>query len=142
MHHHIACAIGAGSSALYEYDMGDTTRLTVRVHKAPAAAAAWYREQDPKPPGATVMQNLMPERCRGCGGEAAFVNSEGYVCAADKRRRYGQPLFNSPPRRGGMLRRGNGAGPGGATHGVGNQARGYLTGEPRDREPGLRGGVF
>jgi len=96
MRHPIAGVITPGSPALYEYDMGDTTSLTVRVQTAPPAAAAWYREQDTEPPGATVMRNLMPERCRDCGGEAAFVDSEGYVCAAAERRGHDRPLFNSP----------------------------------------------
>ena len=96
MHHRIAEAIAPGGSALYEYDMGSTTSLTVRVETAPPTAAAWYEEQDATATGATVMRNLMPERCRDCGGEAAFVDDEGYVCAGGERRGHDRSLFNSP----------------------------------------------
>ena len=80
MHHQIAEIIGSGGSALYEYDMGDTTSLTVRVQTAPPAAAAWYEEQDATATGATVMQNLMPERCGECLSEAVIVDGDGYFC--------------------------------------------------------------
>lgn len=96
MRHPIADAITPGSPALYEYDMGDTTSLTVRVQTAPPAAAAWQEEQGTAVAGATVMRNLMPERCRDCGGEAAFADGEGYVCAVGKRWGHERPLFNSP----------------------------------------------
>lgn len=80
MRHRIAEAIGSGGSALYEYDMGDTTSLTVRVETAPPAATGWREEQDAAPLGVTVMRNLMPERCGECLGEADLVDGDGYFC--------------------------------------------------------------
>lgn len=58
--HQAAWAIPPGTAAKYEYDMGDTTCLTVRMEPAPEQAQAWL-DKHGMDPGNLVLRNLTPE---------------------------------------------------------------------------------
>ena len=72
------------TEAHYEYDMGSTTHLRIRVSPAPAAASEWLRQHQ-LDPAAPVMQNIIPETCTGCGGPAGYTSSPEHTDWPDHR---------------------------------------------------------
>ena len=97
--HHAAWAIPSGTEAEYQYDMGDSTDLTVRVEPAPEQAWAWLarHEIDPADP---VLRNLMPELCDNCGQEASHFRPAETLCTGcipENPRPYVELLARTPP---------------------------------------------
>ena len=77
--HRAAWTIPPGTEAEYQYDMGDTTCVTVRVEPAPEQAWAWLARQEIDP-GDPVLRNLMPELCDKCGQEASHFRPAETLC--------------------------------------------------------------
>ena len=97
--HRAAQAIPPDSEAEYQYDMGSTTCLTVRVQPAPEQARAWLAQHDIDP-GSPVLQNLMPELCDRCGQEASHFRPEEVLCTSclpKDSRTFVELLATTPP---------------------------------------------
>ena len=77
--HRAARAIPPNSEAQYEYDMGSTTHLTVRVQPAPEKAQAWLAQHGIDP-GDPILRNLIPEVCDNCQQEATHLRSDQTLC--------------------------------------------------------------
>ena len=97
MDHPIASVIAPGGDAHYEYDMGSTTHLTVRVETAPPQATTWLQQKDPGSVITVVAQNLMPELCDTCGDAATCARGNEYSCrSCPHDPSTSRPLVNSP----------------------------------------------
>ena len=97
--HRAAWAIPPGTEAEYQYDMGDTTHLTVRVEPAPEQAWAWLARHEIDS-GDPVLRNLMPELCDNCGQEASHFRPEETLCTGcipENPRPYVKLLAMTPP---------------------------------------------
>lgn len=77
--HRAAWVIPPGTEAEYQYDMGDTTYLTIRVESGPEGAWAWLATHGIDP-GDPVLRNLMPELCGDCGQEASYFRPAETLC--------------------------------------------------------------
>ena len=97
--HRAAWAIPPDSEAEYQYDMGSTTCLTVRVQPAPEQAQAWLAQHDIDP-GNPILQNLIPELCDNCEQDATHFRPAETLCTGclpDDRRPFVQLLARMPP---------------------------------------------
>ena len=97
--HRAAWAIPPGREAEYQYDMGDTTCLTVRVEPAPEQAWAWLARHEIDS-GDPVLRNLMPELCDNCGQEASHFRPAETLCTGclpENPRPYVELLARTPP---------------------------------------------
>ena len=97
--HRAAWAIPQGREAEYQYDMGDTTYLTIRVEPAPEQAWAWLARHEIDP-GDPILRNLMPELCDDCGREASHFRSAETLCTdciPENPRPYVELLARKPP---------------------------------------------
>ena len=77
--HRAGWVIPPDSEAEYEYDMGSTTYLSIRVQPAPEQAQAWLAQYDIDP-GSPVLQNLIPEVCDSCQQDATHFRPEEDRC--------------------------------------------------------------
>ena len=77
--HRAAWAIPPGAEAEYQYDLGDTIRITVTVEPVPQRAQAWLAKYDIDA-GDPVLRNLMPELCDDCGQEASHFRPGETLC--------------------------------------------------------------
>ena len=97
--HRAAWAIPQGREAEYQYDMGDTTYLTIRVEPAPEQAQAWLARHDIDA-GDPSLRNLMPELCDNCGQEASHFRPAEVLCTGclpENPRPYVELLARTPP---------------------------------------------
>ena len=97
--HRAAWAIPSGTEAEYQYDMGDSTDLTVRVEPAPEQAQAWLARHDIDA-GDPILRNLMPELCDNCGQEASHFRPAEVLCTGclpENPRPYVELLARTPP---------------------------------------------
>ena len=78
--HRAAWAIPPDSDAHYEYDMGSTTCVSIRVQPAPDGAQDWLAQHGIDA-GDPILQNLMPESCDDCGQEATHFREDKTLCA-------------------------------------------------------------
>ncbi len=79
--HRAAWAIPPGTEAEYQYDMGDTTYLTIRVEPAPEQAWIWLATYEIDP-GDPVLRNIMPEICDNGGHEASHFYEAVVLCTS------------------------------------------------------------
>ena len=97
--HRAAWAIPPGTEAEYQYDMGDTTYLTVRVEPAPEQAWVWLARHHIDP-GDPILRNLMPELCDNCVQEASHFRAGEVLCTSclpENPRPYVKLFASTPP---------------------------------------------